>query len=428
MAQSYKIMSIEAKDLFGAMHQVGKEDCEYGIRSPDGTISLKRFSNAFDWSLDAIKLEDVYCKKTRRHDFVFKVGKYLYTKNVVCVTFNYAYKEFNMAGKNTYVRNGYNYRDCTFIDGVDIRDGRLIAIQTNVEVQNPVESGILCGFFEYADGFYRQSGTIPTIMDKAELRNYLYQNGFKCDGVEYVRYKRSSGSSRVGKCLFVNKILADEMHQWDMCGLHVEDGQPIDLASWEAYIALPISSIIDTIHIPLDSILVVDDYESTFTEDVVAVEIEDNHLVSSHKPVKITNNIWDGQSLMDKSLFGAYESKGMLLLRNRFFKSCCFNTNMFGQNILPFTESMAYQVVSLIAVVVVAGINAWYNNDISKIALLCGGVFDALSDGKITEEEIEKILADAEDAEKIEEVKKDNFIVNFFNSLIKSTKDKIQKE
>lgn len=101
---------------------------------------------------------------------------------------------------------------------------------------------------------------------------------------------------------------------------------------------------------------------------------------------------------------------------------------MFGQNILPFTESMAYQVVSLIAVVVVAGINAWYNNDISKIALLCGGVFDALSDGKITEEEIEKILADAEDAEKIEEVKKDNFIVNFFNSLIKSTKDKIQKE
>ena len=101
---------------------------------------------------------------------------------------------------------------------------------------------------------------------------------------------------------------------------------------------------------------------------------------------------------------------------------------MLGQDILPFTENMAYQVVSLIAVVVIAGINAWYNNDISKIALLCGGVFDALSDGKITEEEIEKILADAEDAEKIEEVKKDNFIVNFFNSLIKSMKDKIQKE
>ena len=73
---------------------------------------------------------------------------------------------------------------------------------------------------------------------------------------------------------------------------------------------------------------------------------------------------------------------------------------LFGQGVLPFTENMAYQVVSLVAVVVIAAINAWYNNDISKVALLCGGVFDALSDGKITEEEIEKILTDAEDPEK----------------------------
>lgn len=343
MAQSYKIMSIEAKDLFGAMHQVGKDDCEYGIRSADGNVSLKRFSNAFDWSLDAIKLAEVYHKKTRRQDFAFKAGRHWYTKNVICVTFNYAYKEFNMAGKNTYVRNGYSYRDCTFVDGVDIRNGELIAIQTNVEVQEPVSSEILGDYFEYADGYYMQAGSIPTIMDKAELRNYLYQHGFKCDGIEYVRYKRSSGSSRVGKCLFVNKLLADEMHQWDMCGLHVEEGQPIDLASWEAYIALPISSIIDTIEIPLDNILVIDDYESTFEEDVVAVEIEDNHLVSERKPVKITNSIWDGQSLMDKSLFGPYEDKGMLLLRNRFFKSCCFNTNIqqwFADNGITSVEQL----------------------------------------------------------------------------------------
>ena len=97
---------------------------------------------------------------------------------------------------------------------------------------------------------------------------------------------------------------------------------------------------------------------------------------------------------------------------------------MFGQDILPFTENMAYQVVSLVAVVVIAAINAWYNNDISKVALLCGRVFDALSDGKITEEEIEKILADAEDPEKVEEVKEGNFIVNFINGIIEKTKSK----
>ena len=326
--KAYKIMSIEAKDLFSAMHQEGVEDCEYSIRSQDGQISLRKFTNAFDMSLDAMKLEEVYEKRARRKDFGFRSGRHIYTKNVICVTFKYAYKEFNMAGKNTYVRNGYMYRDCAFTDGVCVRDGKLIAIQTNVEVHEPVSDDILGEYFEYNDGCYVQTGNIPTIMDKAELRNYLYKNGFKCDGVEYVRYKRSSGSSRVGKCLFVNKILYEDMAKWDKCGLSVEDGQKIDLAAWEAYIALPMSSIIDTIKIPMESILVIDDYESVFDDDVVSVGIEDGHLAASREKTKISNSIWDGQSLMDVSLFGEYEDKGMLLLRNRFFKSCCFNTNI----------------------------------------------------------------------------------------------------
>lgn len=343
MNKSYRIMSIEAKDLFAAMHQAGKEEGEYGIRNSDGKISLRKFTNTFDWSLDAIKLAEVYEKKVRRQDFAFKSGRYLYTKNVICVTFKYAYKEFNMVGKNTYVRNGYTYRDCSFVDGVDVRNGELIAIQTNVEVREPVSREVLGEYFVYSNGYYEQQGNIKTIMDKAELRNYLYQHGFKCDGVEYVRYKRSSGSSRVGKCLFVNKLLADEMTKWDKCGLSVTEGQQLDLAAWEAYISLPMSSIIGTIEIPLDNILVINDYESVFYDEVVAVEIENNHLVSSRKTVRVSNSIWDGQSLMDKSLFGEYEDKGMLLLRNRFFKSCCFNANIqqwFADNNITSVEQL----------------------------------------------------------------------------------------
>ena len=36
-----------------------------------------------------------------------------------------------------------------------------------------------------------------------QLRTYFYENGFHLGGVHYVRYKRSSGSSRQGKCLFI---------------------------------------------------------------------------------------------------------------------------------------------------------------------------------------------------------------------------------
>lgn len=72
---------------------------------------------------------------------------------------------------------------------------------------------------------------------------------------------------------------------------------------------------------------------------------------------------------------------------------------IFGQGALPFTENMAYQVISLVATIVVAIIAAWKNNDITKLARTAGGVFDALKDGKITETEIENILKESDSVE-----------------------------
>lgn len=98
---------------------------------------------------------------------------------------------------------------------------------------------------------------------------------------------------------------------------------------------------------------------------------------------------------------------------------------IFGKDLLPFTENMAYQVISLAVTVVIVVINAWYNNDITKIAILSGHVFDALSDRKITEEEIEEMLAAVDNPEKIEEAKKNNPLISVVNGIIKSIKDKM---
>lgn len=327
--KGYRLLSIEAKDLYGAMRLVNPSEDGYSIRNADGKISLQKFTATLDWSLDSIKLEDVCNKKMRRKEFAFTVGKHKYTKTVICVTFNLAYKEFNRAGKNTYILYRYSYRDCVFDDCACVIDGKLIAIQVNQPVENPLPQEILGNNFKYENGQYVQVGNIPVVMGRADLRKYLYKHGFRCDGVDYVRYKRSSGSSRVGKCLFVNKEFSEAMNEWDKCGLSVEDGQKIDLAGWESYISLPSSSIIDTLEIPLESILVIDDYESKFDDEVIAVGIEDDRLASSRETVTVSNSIWDGQSMMDSSLFAEkYSDKGMLLLRNRFFKSCCFNTNL----------------------------------------------------------------------------------------------------
>lgn len=99
---------------------------------------------------------------------------------------------------------------------------------------------------------------------------------------------------------------------------------------------------------------------------------------------------------------------------------------VFGKGALPFTENMAYQVISLVCVVITAAITCWYNQDISTIALLCSKVFEAFEDGTITEEEVEKIISDVETAEK-DGYKSESFIVKFANSVIANVKDNKKK-
>ena len=157
------------------------------------------------------------------------------------------------------------------------------------------------------------------------LREHFYTNGFCVNGVHYVRYKRSAGSSREGRCLFIDERLFRAMNKWSDCGLKEQK----DLASWESYKALSLSSVKGTVEIPLEGILFVPDYKSTFTEEVVSVEIKDGALSAEQKQAQITNDIWDGESLLDESLFaGNYADKHMLLLRNKFFKSCAFRTKL----------------------------------------------------------------------------------------------------
>lgn len=72
-----------------------------------------------------------------------------------------------------------------------------------------------------------------------QLREYFYKNGFHVDGIHYVRYKRSAGSSREGKCLFIDERLYKAMAKWSECGIKPKT----DLASWESYKALSLSSL-----------------------------------------------------------------------------------------------------------------------------------------------------------------------------------------
>ena len=327
--KSTKILSIEAKDLYNSNNLKYDNPTGYAIRKDDKSINTKLFINTLDYSLDLIKLREIYEKVFRRHDFTFSNGRHDYTQHVINVKFKYAQKEYNKVGNGKYIRNGYQWRDIQLQDHICIQDDVLIAIETNTLVDKPCESKYLGQYFEFVDGVYKSNDKFDTIKTKSELREYLYENGFICDGIKYIRWKRSSGSSRVGKCLFINEALYKRMHKWETCGLSLKEGCEIDLAALEAYISLTSSSIIDTLELKPENFLVVDDYESTFTDTVVGVQFENGQLIAKEQDFQITNSIFDGETLLDESCFPEqYRQYSMLLLRQRMFKSACFKTKI----------------------------------------------------------------------------------------------------
>ena len=300
----------------------------YSLVGKDGKVNYRRYANTLDYSLDQIKLREVYEKVYRRTNFSFYGRKKEYTSRVINVTFKYSVSEFNKSGRNRYIRFGCKDSELSFNDCVAVKDGELAGIILGQPVERPVSDEILGEYFGFEGGVYTLIKNPRTVKGTAELRRILYNEGFMCNGIKYVRWKRSSGSSRVGKCLFIDEKLYARMHKWEMCGLKVAEGDEIDLAALESYISLPSSSIIDILEINPENILIIDDYESKFCDRVISVSEEEDHLVAVEKDEQISNSIWDGQGLIDISAMGKYSDKGMILLRNLFFKCCCFNTNL----------------------------------------------------------------------------------------------------
>lgn len=165
------------------------------------------------------------------------------------------------------------------------------------------------------------------------IRKELYTDGFVVNGKEYVRYKRSAGSAKGGSCLFIRKDLYPLMNKWSMTGLDENEVLSFtSLTSYEAYRALSLSSLISAFKLNPYNILFVKDFDNYLLkdQDVINVTYENDSLVARHQNIDVKNNLFDGEGLLDSSIFKRLgkKDKGMMLLRNRFFKCCAFNTNL----------------------------------------------------------------------------------------------------
>lgn len=168
------------------------------------------------------------------------------------------------------------------------------------------------------------------IYDTKTIRTELYNKGFYIDGVKYINFMRSSSKARVGSCLFIKEEYYKDIIDWARLGLELIGN--VDIASIRAYEALILSSIINVVKINPDEILMIDDIHSKFSYPASVATLRDNNIsVENVDEYRVNNCVFDGQGLLDVSIFDSCKDtkgRGMMLLRNKWFKCCCFNTNV----------------------------------------------------------------------------------------------------
>lgn len=155
-------------------------------------------------------------------------------------------------------------------------------------------------------------------------REDFYREGVNFNGEHYKFLYRSSAKAKEGKAIFITDKLY-EMSK-DFLEMGIKTDKVVEL---EAYKALICSSIIGTVHIEPKNILIIADKESSITKEVESIEVQNGECIVTTKEQKLTNILWDGQSLLDESIFNQFEqANGMMLLRNHFFKSCAFRCDI----------------------------------------------------------------------------------------------------
>lgn len=175
-----------------------------------------------------------------------------------------------------------------------------------------------------------------------EIREIFYQNGVeirhdiknkkgKTIKEEITHYKmlyRSTGKAKKGSCMFICDRLYDKAIKFLRMGLKLpKENAPI--VEMSAYSSLIASSIVDTIRINPKNILILKDVDSFFNTNVISVETDEyKHCIAvSKENYQLKNTMFDGQCLIDESIFPKW-GEGYVLLRHHMCKMACFKTKI----------------------------------------------------------------------------------------------------
>ncbi len=177
---------------------------------------------------------------------------------------------------------------------------------------------------------------------KEELRKMIYRDGIeieylsrkrngeikKRERIHYNMLYRSTGKAKKGSCIFLCDRLYHQALSFLYMGIQLPENHA-PLVEISAYAPLIASTIVGKIQIDPKNILILKDVDRSFSTSVISVETDEKkHCITKfiqNYPLK--NTLFDGQALIDSSLFPEW-GNGYLLLRHHFCKMAAFHAEI----------------------------------------------------------------------------------------------------
>ena len=239
------------------------------------------------------------------------------TRDVICLDFDYGSKSYEEANDKmlNLIQETENkeYKD---IDKKEKRLKRLNYLLNNIN--------------ENKDKFIKKSAD--------DIRIEYYTNGVdidypksinrKAQKIHYVMLYRSTNKAKKGSCIFINEKLYKKARDFIYMGIKLPK-RNAPIVEISAYASLVGSSIVDKVKINPKNILILKDIDSAFNTKVISVETNKNKecIANTIENYQIKNTLFDGQALIDESIFPDW-GNGFILLRHHMCKMAAFKTKI----------------------------------------------------------------------------------------------------
>lgn len=296
---------------------------EYGIK-----IKNIQAGSLYDHNLGVrtnLDMKDAMLTNSLFSEFLLQNGLNVWkgesTRDVICLEFDY--------GSRSYVDEVKHLNECIKKINKDqklddeVRTKKLAAINY---LLNNVEQN--------KDKFKKMSAQ--------EIRIEYYVNGvpityhthnkkgevIRSETIHYKMLFRTPGKAKKGSCMFIRDELYETARRFLYMGIELPD-KNAPIVEIGAYSSLITSSIVGKIKIPPENILIVKDVDSFFNTNVISVETDENKHCRAVKrdDYRVKNTIFDGQALIDTSIFPDW-GEGYILLRHHFTKMAAFHSNI----------------------------------------------------------------------------------------------------